>query len=148
WVDRGWCCVTSASFPGGRVRIGKRSEGDRRVQGIQVCESALVDETRRQERGRLDDGVVVRRWQRHGHLQVRAQRRTECPPPRGYYHRHVHTGGGRQESSWASGRDNLPGRAHGPFPVPRRVVASFHAPRRLSFSRQIVSASSELSANR
>ena len=31
----------------------------------------------------------------------------------------LRAGGGRQESDWASGRDHLPGRAHGPFPVPR-----------------------------
>ena len=28
-----------------------------------------------------------------------------------------HAGAGRQESDWASGRDHLPGRAHGAFPL-------------------------------
>ena len=52
----------------------------------------------------------------HRRREARSQRRTECASSRRSNHRHVHTGGRRQESGRASGRDHLPGRAHGSLP--------------------------------
>ena len=55
--------------------------------------------------------------------------RTECAQPRRSNHGHVHAGGRRQESGWASGRDHLPGRAHGPLPRRRRVDGAVNTTR-------------------